>query len=110
MYPQVVHVDLEPSFGDHVGENMVHEHLKSRRGVAEPKEHYSRFKEAKRSDERCFPLVFLSDANVVISPSNIKLGEQCGVLHVVDQLRDEGERIPIVNSVGIKISVILAWS
>ena len=110
MYSQVVHIDLEPSFCDHIGENMVHERLKSRRGVTEPKEHYGGFKEAERSDERCFPLVFLLDANVVVAPMNIKLGEQCRVLHIVDQLRDEGERIPVANSVGVKISVVLAWS
>ena len=110
MYPQVIHINLEPSFGDHVGENMIHERLKSRRGIAESKEHYSGFKEAERGDERCFPLVFLPDANVVITPSNIKLGEQSRVLHIINQLRDEGERIPIANSVGVEISIILAWS
>ena len=110
MYPQVIHVDLEPSFSDHVSENMIHEHLKSRRGIAEPEEHYGGLKEAKRSDEHCFPLVFLLDANVVVSPTNIELGEQCRVLHIIDQLRDEGERIPIVNGVGVEISVVLAQS
>ena len=75
MYPQVVHIDLEPSFGDHISENVIHKRLKGRRGVAEPKEHHSGCKEAERSDERCFPLVFLPDANVVITPLNIKLGE-----------------------------------
>ena len=110
MCPQIIHVYLEPSFSDHISENVIHECLKSGRGIAKPKKHDSGFKEAERSDERCFPLVFLSDANVVISPSNIKLGEQCGVFHVIDQFRDEGERIPIANSVGIEVSVILAWS
>ena len=110
MYPQVVHINLEPSFGDHVSENMIHECLKSRRGVAEPEEHYSGFKEAERSDEHCFPLVLLPDANVVITPTNIELGEQCRVLHIIDQLRDEGERIPVANSVGIEISIVLAQS
>ena len=109
MYPQVVHIDLEPSFGDHIGENMIHEHLKSRRGIAEPKEHYSGFKEAEGSDECCFPLVFLPDANVVITPANVKLGKQCRVLHIIDQLRDEGERISVANSMGIEISIVLAW-
>ena len=110
MYPQVVHIHLEPSLGDHVCEDMIHECLKSQRSITEAKEHYSGFKEAERSDECCFPLVFLLNANVVITPLNIKLGEQCGVLHIVDQLWDEGERIPVVNGVGIEISIILAWS
>ena len=110
MYSQVVHIDLEPSLGDHVGENMIHECLKSWRGVAEPKEHHSGFKEAERSDEHCFPLVFLLDANVVVTPSNIKLGEQSRVHHIINQLRDEGERIPVANSVEVEISIVLAWS
>ena len=89
---------------------MIHEHLKSRRSVAEAKEHYGGFKEAERSDEHCFPLVFLPDADVVIAPSNIKLGEQCRVLHIINQLRDEGERVPIADGVGIEISIVLAQS
>ena len=89
---------------------MIHECLKSRRGITEPKEHYSGFKEAEMRDEHHFPLVFLSDVNVVIAPLNIKLGEQGRVLHIIDQLWDEGERISVVNSVGVEISIVLAWS
>ena len=110
MYPQVVHIDLEPSLSNHISEDMIHECLKSQRSITETKEHYGGFREAKRSDECRFPLVFLPNANVVIAPSNIELSEQCGVLHIVDQLRDERERIPIVNGVGIEISIILARS
>ena len=84
MYPQIVHVDLEPSLGDHVGEDVVHECLKGRRGIAEAKEHYGGFIESKRGDERCLPLVFLSDTDVVIAPADIKLGEQCRVFHVIN--------------------------
>ena len=84
MYPQVVHVDLEPSLSDHVGEDMVHECLKGRRGITEAKEHYGGFIESERGDERCLPLVFLSNTNVVITPSDIKLGEQRGVFHIID--------------------------
>ena len=73
---QVIHVDCQPLFGGHLGKNMIHECLKSQRGIAEPKEHDSRFIKTKGGDKHCFPLVFLSDPNVVISSSNIKLGEQ----------------------------------
>ena len=84
MYPQVIHVDLEPLFGNHVGEDVVHERLKGRRGIAEAKEHHGGFIESERGDECCFPLVFLPDTNVVIAPSDIKLGEQCRVFHIID--------------------------
>ena len=110
MYPQVIHIDLVPHFGNHISENMIHECLKSGRSVTEPKKHYGGFKEAKRGDERCFPLIFLPDANVVVTPSNIEFGKQCRVLHVINQLRDEGEGISIANSVGVEISIILTRS
>ena len=75
MYPQVIHIDLEPSLGDHVSEDMIHEDLKSWGSITKAKEHNGGFKEAERSDECCFPLVFFPNANVVIAPSNIKLSE-----------------------------------
>ena len=56
----------------------------------EPKEHDSGFKEPKRGDERSFPLVFFTNTNVVESPSDIELGKNRGVFHVVDQFRDKG--------------------
>ena len=84
MYPQVIHIDLEPTLGDHVSKDMVHECLKGRRGIAETKEHHSGFVKSERGDECCFPLVFLPDTNVIIAPPDIKLGEQCRVLHSIN--------------------------
>ena len=110
MYPQIVHINLEPSFGNHVGKDMVHECLEGRRGITEAKEHDSGFVETEGSDECCLPLIFLLNVNVVIAPTNIKLSEQSRVLHVIDQLRDEGERISVANSMGVEILIVLAWS
>ena len=110
MYPQIVHIDLEPSLGNHVSKDMIHERLKGRRGITETKEHYGGFEETKRGDECCFPLVFLLDTNVVIAPSDIKLGEQRRVFHIIDWLWDEGERISVANGVGVKISIVLERS
>ena len=73
-------------------------------------EHHGRFIESKRGDECCLPLIFFPNSNVVIAPTNIKLSEQSGVFHVVDQLRDEGKRISIANSVGVEILIVLARS
>ena len=50
------------------------------------------------------------NANVVISPSNVKLGKKGGVLHVIDQLRNEGERVSIVNGMAIKVAIVLTGS
>ena len=41
---EVVHVDDEPSFGNHVVERVVHKSLKSGGGIGESEEHNSGFK------------------------------------------------------------------
>ena len=90
MDTQIIHIDLEPLVRDHVNEDVVHKCLKSQWGIAKTKKkHDSRFKEAKGGDECGLPLIFLLHADVVVSPLDIKLGEESGVLHIVNQLRDE---------------------
>ena len=69
--------------GNHICEDMVHERLEGRWSITEPEEHNGRFKESKRSDERSFPLVFFVNADVVKTPSDIELGKDRRVFHVV---------------------------
>ena len=104
----VVHVDLKPLVQKHICKDMVHESLEGGGSVAEPKEHDGGFKESYGGDESSLPLIFLSDANVVISPTNVKFGEQDGFFHVVDEFGDQGERIGISDSVGVQVARVLA--
>ena len=55
---------------------MVHECLESQWGIAETEKHDCGFIKAEESDECGFPLIFLSNANVVVTPLHIELGEQ----------------------------------
>ena len=87
---QIVHVDFQPSFSDHIGEDVINKWLESGWSIAEPKEHDSGLKESKRGDEHSFPLVFFVNANVVEFPLDIELGKNCGVFHVINQFRDKG--------------------
>ena len=48
--------------------------------------------------------------NVVISPVNVKFGEQGGLLHVVDEFWDKGEWIGVSNCVKVQVVVILTWT
>ena len=73
MDTQVIHVDLKPFFQDHICEDMIHECLEGRWGVAEAKNHDGGLIEAKGGDKCCFPLIFFSNVNVIITPSYIKL-------------------------------------
>ena len=39
-------------------------------------------------DEGHFPLVSVLDADVVVSPSDVELGENLGIFHLVDEILD----------------------
>ena len=54
---EVIHINDEPSFYDHVLEGVVHELLEHGRGVAKTEEHNSWFEESFVHDEGCFPLM-----------------------------------------------------
>ena len=86
---KIIHINLEPSFGDHVSKDVVHEGLKCRWCIAEAKEHDNGFKESKGGDECRFPLIGFPDINVVVPPTDVKLGAKGGVFHVVNEFRDE---------------------
>ena len=101
MNAKVIHVDLKPSFSDHVREDMVHKGLECRRCIAKPKEHYCGFIKTKGSDEGCFLLIRFLDPNIVISPLNVKLSEINRVFHIINEFRDKGQRIGISDDVGV---------
>ena len=82
---EIIHIDLEPSFCNHIRENMIHKCLEGGRGVIETEKHDHRFIETKRSDKGCLPLIRLLNPNVVIPPTNVKLGEINKVLHIVNE-------------------------
>ena len=105
----IIHIDLKPLLWDHISKDMIHESLEGGGSVAESKEHDGGFEESHGGNESSFPLIFLLNANVVIFPTNVEFGEQGGLLHVINEFRDEGEWIGILDSVGVQVVVILAW-
>lgn len=84
--------------------------LEGGRGIGEAKEHDSGFKEAFVSVQCCFPLMAILYSDVVVAPSYIKLGEDMGSFEFVNEVGDEGERVGIVDSVFIDISIVLTGS
>ena len=63
---------------------MVHECLECRRSIAETEKHDCGFIEAEGSNECGLPLIFFVNVNIIISPSDIKFGEEGGVFHVIN--------------------------
>ena len=105
---EVIHVDDEPSFCDHVSERVIHESLECGRGVAKAKEHDSQFKESFVGDEGCLPLVAILDMDIVVSPTNVKLSEVASIFQLVHKVGNERKGVGIAGGVFIEVSVVLA--
>ena len=89
---------------------MVHECLKHGGSIAKSKEHDSGLEEPHGGNEGGFPLIFVLNMDVVVFPMNVELGEQGGLLHVVNEFWNEGEWIGVSDSAGVQEAVILPWT
>jgi hypothetical protein len=72
----VIHIDREPSLCHLLSEYHVHHHLEGGRQVCEAKKHYCWFEQSFWHEEGCLPLVSFLNANIVVSPTYVKLGEE----------------------------------
>ena len=61
-------------------------------------------------DEGGFPLMSIFDLDIVVSPSDIKFGEDFRPLEFVDKVGDEGKRVCVMDSVFVDIVVVLTRS
>ena len=59
-------------------------------------------------NEGCLSLMSILDVDIVVSSSNIKLGEVFHILEFVNEVGDERERIGVLNGVVVQIAIILA--
>jgi hypothetical protein len=53
------------------------------------------------------PLIALSDADIIVSPSYVKLGEVLRALESMDEIVDEGEGVSIFSCDGVECSIVL---
>jgi len=109
-YKKIIHIDDEPSFGNHVSKRVIHESLESGEGVHKAKEHDCRFKKALMSDENGLPLMAIFDVHIVVAPTNVELGKDLGIFEFINKVRDQEKGIGVMNSVLVEIPVVLTGS
>jgi hypothetical protein len=109
-YEKVVHVDDEPSFGNHVSERVIHETLEGCWEVGKSKKHYHGFEEAFVGDESGLPLMSVFDSDIIVPPSDVELGECFGIPEFVDEVGDERKGVGVADHVFINVTVVLAGS
>ena len=89
MDAKIVHINFKLLFSDYISTDVIHEYLECGWCITEAKGHYCGFKEPEGSDECSFPLICLTELNVVIPPMDIKLGKEGRVIHVINEFRDK---------------------
>ena len=87
-HKDIICVDDEPSFSNHISEGGVHENMECWRGFALSEEHHQWFIQAIRSDEHSLPLVPFFDSDIVVPSLDIHLGEVFGSFQLVNKGRD----------------------
>ena len=58
-------------------------------------------------DESGFPLMSILDSDIVVSPSDIKFGEDFHSLEFIDEVGDEWKEVCVMDCVFINIVVVL---
>ena len=105
---EIIHVDNEPSFGNHVPEGVIHKTLECGRGVGESKEHHCGFEEPSVGDEGGLPLVSVLDPYVIVPPSDVELGKDLSISQFVYEVGDKRKGIGVANGVFVDVAVVLA--
>ena len=106
----VVHVDRQPSLSQLFYEDFIHHHLEGRGGVGKLEEHDIWFELSFVGYKGRLPLVSIFDADVVIPPSYVELGEDSGAFDPCYEFQNQWERVSILYHPFVDLSVVLYQS
>ena len=105
---EIIHVNDEPSFCNHVAKGIIHEVLEDGRGISKTEEHHSWFEKSLMDNKDGFPLMSVLDLDIIVSPLDIKFGEDFRPLEFIDEIRNEWKGVCVTDSVFINVAVVLA--
>jgi len=81
--------------------------LKGGGGVSKSKEHHLRFEQASAGGECGLPFISSFDANVVVTPSDVKLSENMSLMKTIDNVRGERKGVVIFDSKIVELPIVL---
>src|SRR5882757_10055762 len=85
----VIQVDTDHTLGDEILENVIHHGLEGGWAVSETEEHHQRFEESSVGAECSLPFITFLDTDIVVPPSDIKLGEVSCASETIDKVGNE---------------------
>src|SRR6267378_3027592 len=111
----VIHVDDDARaflkvFDMQIPEDVVHHRLERAGRISQAEEHDKGFEEAVFRLKGSFFLVSRFDPNVIITPADVELREDVGVLHLTNQVWYERQWIAVTDRMFVQLAIILDGS
>ena len=57
-----------------------------------------------------FPLMSVFDLDIIVSPSDVELGEDFRPLEFINKVRNEGERVCVMDDMFVDVVIVLTGS
>src|SRR5882762_11714366 len=90
----------------HIGKNIIHEMLESRRCVGQAKGRNQVLECTIVCVEGSKPLMAFSNADIVVTGAKIDLGEYFGRLQLIEKVADKWKRVSVLLSEPIELAVV----
>jgi hypothetical protein len=103
----VIEVNTNDAFQDKVLKDFVHHRLKRGRTIHKTEEHYQGFKQPVIRPKCALPLIAFLHPNIVVAPSDIQLCEVMSTAKLINEFRDQWERVVILHHHCIEHLIIL---
>jgi len=103
----IIHVDVEPSLHNFLLKYVIHHSLKSGWGVGQAKEHNCQFEESFAGLKGGFVFIAFFNANIIVSPVDVKLGKEVFLCKIVNEFRDEWQWIFIRDCPLVQVPIVL---
>jgi len=97
----VVQVHYYNPFNYEGSKDVIYHSLKGSGTVGHSEEHHERFKEAMVGMEGCFLFISGLDAYIIETPADVQFCEVPGSAELGNELGDEGERVPVLDSYSV---------
>ncbi|KAG5337050.1 hypothetical protein C0989_011015 [Termitomyces sp. Mn162] len=93
-----------------VPEDVIHHSLEGGGAIGEFKEYNKQLKQSLVGPEGSLPLISFLSAHIVVTPPDIQFSEVLHTPEVVDEVRDEGERVMVLYHHDVEYLVVLDQS
>jgi hypothetical protein len=106
----IVHIHGVPTLGHFPTEDHVHHHLEGGWRIGKAKEHHCWLEKPFWGEKGSFPFVAMFDMNIIISPTDIKFGEQGASAEAIYSLGNKGGNVSVFLSPFVDWAIVLHWS